>query len=78
MQWALKAQHLLGQDWGVAADVWSATSWTELRRDAVTIEECNLMHPSDEPRVPYVTQRLAESSAARSSRSATSCGRYRT
>jgi pyruvate dehydrogenase E1 component len=62
MQWALKAQHLLRQDWGVAADVWSVTSWTELRRDAVTIEEHNLMHPSDEPRVPYVTQRLSESS----------------
>jgi pyruvate dehydrogenase E1 component len=62
MQWALKAQHLLRQDWGVAADVWSVTSWTELRRDAVIIEEHNLMHPSDEPRVPYVTQRLSESS----------------
>ena len=45
MQWALKAQHLLAQDWGVAADVWSATSWTELRRDAVATEEWNLMHP---------------------------------
>ena len=46
MQWALKAQHLLAQDWGVAADVWSATSWTELRRDAVVTEEWNLMHPA--------------------------------
>src|SRR4051794_24698795 len=62
MQWALKAQHLLKQDWGVAADVWSVTSWTELRRDAVAIEEHNLMHPSDEPRVPYVTRRLSETS----------------
>ena len=34
VQWALKAQQLLAEDWGVAADVWSATSWTELRRDA--------------------------------------------
>jgi pyruvate dehydrogenase E1 component len=62
MQWALKAQRLLAEDWGVAADVWSVTSWTELRRDAVTVEEHNLMHPGDEPRVPYVTRRLSEGS----------------
>jgi pyruvate dehydrogenase E1 component len=61
MQWALKAQQLLAQDWGVAADVWSATSWAELRRDAVRTEEHNLLHPSDEPRVPYVTRRLSAS-----------------
>ncbi len=60
MQWALKAQHLLAQDWGVAADVWSATSWTELRRDAVTCEEWNLMHSDAEPHVPYVTRALPE------------------
>jgi pyruvate dehydrogenase E1 component len=59
MQWALRAQHLLAQDWGVAADVWSATSWTELRRDAIVCEEHNLLHPSDEPRLPYVTRALA-------------------
>ncbi|WP_422773881.1 pyruvate dehydrogenase (acetyl-transferring), homodimeric type [Plantactinospora sp. WMMC1484] len=60
MQWALKAQHLLAQDWGVAADVWSVTSWTELRRDAVECEEYNLLHPGDEPRVPYVQRKLAD------------------
>jgi pyruvate dehydrogenase E1 component len=59
MQWALRAQQLLAQDWGVAADVWSATSWTELRRDAVQVEEHNLIHPADEPKVPYVTAKLA-------------------
>jgi pyruvate dehydrogenase E1 component len=58
MQWALKAQGLLAQDWGVAADVWSATSWTELRRDAVATEEWNLMHPGQSARVPYVTRAL--------------------
>jgi pyruvate dehydrogenase E1 component len=63
MQWALKAQHLLSQDWGVAAEVWSATSWTELRRDAVAAEEHNLLHPSDEPRVPYVTRALSADGA---------------
>ena len=47
MQWALKAQQLLAQDWGVAADVWSVTSWTELRRDAVETEEHNLLHPGE-------------------------------
>jgi pyruvate dehydrogenase E1 component len=60
MQWALKAQRLLGEEWGVAADVWSATSWTELRRDAVATEEWNLMHPDQEPRLPYVTTALSE------------------
>jgi pyruvate dehydrogenase E1 component len=60
MQWALKAQKLLAEEWHVAADVWSATSWTELRRDAVHTEEHNLMHPSDEPLVPYVTRALRE------------------
>jgi pyruvate dehydrogenase E1 component len=59
MQWALRAQELLAQDWAIAADVWSATSWTELRRDAVAAEEYNLLHPADEPRTPYVTSKLA-------------------
>jgi pyruvate dehydrogenase E1 component len=62
MQWALKAQQLLAQDWGVAADVWSATSWTELRRDAVATEEWNLMHPDQPARVPYVTRALSGTS----------------
>ena len=58
LRWALEAQRLLAEDWGVAADVWSATSWTELRRDALACEEWNLLHPDGEPRVPYVTQAL--------------------
>ncbi|MGK5442901.1 pyruvate dehydrogenase (acetyl-transferring), homodimeric type [Micromonospora sp. URMC 105] len=60
MQWALKAQELLAQDWGVSADVWSVTSWTELRRDAVECEEHNLLNPGSEPRVPYIQQKLAD------------------
>jgi pyruvate dehydrogenase E1 component len=55
---ALQAQQLLADDWGVAASVWSATSWTELRRDAMAAEEWNLLHPDTEQRVPYVTQAL--------------------
>jgi pyruvate dehydrogenase E1 component len=51
---AMDAQRLLRDDWGVAADVWSVTSWNELRRDAVACEEHNLMHPGEEPRRPYV------------------------
>jgi pyruvate dehydrogenase E1 component len=60
MQWALRAQQLLAQDWGVAADVWSATSWTELRRDAVVAEQHNLLHSGQSPIVPYVTQVLKD------------------
>jgi pyruvate dehydrogenase E1 component len=44
----------------VAADVWSATSWTELRRDAVECERYNLLHPDQPARVPYVTQALRD------------------
>jgi pyruvate dehydrogenase E1 component len=42
----------------VAADVWSVTSWTELRRDAVEAEEHNLLNPGDQPRKPYIQQKL--------------------
>jgi pyruvate dehydrogenase E1 component len=58
--WALRAQQLLGDDWNVDIDVWSATSWNELRRDAVDCERANLLAPGDEPRVPYVTSKLAD------------------
>ncbi len=60
MNWALEAQHRLADEWHVAADVWSATSWNELRREALAVDEWNLLHPGEEPRTPYVTQRLAE------------------
>ncbi len=56
--WALEAQRLLGQDWGVHAAVWSVTSWNELRRDALDADEWNLMHPDETPRTPYVTAKL--------------------
>ncbi|NQX13573.1 pyruvate dehydrogenase (acetyl-transferring), homodimeric type [Microbacteriaceae bacterium VKM Ac-2855] len=58
--WALEAQKLLAEDWGVSADVWSVTSWTELRRDGIDAEHHNFLYPDDEERVPYVTQKLAE------------------
>jgi pyruvate dehydrogenase E1 component len=55
MRWALDAQRLLAADWGVPAEAWSATSWTELRRDGLACERWNLLHPDEEARVPYVT-----------------------
>jgi pyruvate dehydrogenase E1 component len=58
LRWALQAQRLLADDWGVLAGAWSATSWTELRRDALACDEWNLLHPDDQQRVPYVTQAL--------------------
>ncbi len=54
----LAAAQLLEQDWGVAADVWSATSFTELRREGLAAERWNLLHPEAKPRVPYVAQCL--------------------
>ncbi|MFD4196812.1 pyruvate dehydrogenase (acetyl-transferring), homodimeric type [Amycolatopsis thermoflava] len=56
---ALKAQTMLAEEWGVRAAVWSATSWSELRREAVEIDRDNLLHPGDSPRVPYVTEALS-------------------
>jgi pyruvate dehydrogenase E1 component len=57
IHWALEAQRLLAADWGVAADLWSATSWTELRRDGIACDAHNRLHP-DEQRTPFVTQQL--------------------
>jgi pyruvate dehydrogenase E1 component len=54
----LKAQELLEKEYSVAADVWSVTSYTELRRDGLETERWNLLHPVSEPRAPYVTQCL--------------------
>jgi len=62
MSWALEAQRILADDYGVAVDVWSVTSWNELARDGVTVEKWNLNHPGDAPRTPYVTSRLSRTS----------------
>ena len=58
--WALEAQRLLEDDWGVSADVWSVTSWGELRRDGMSCEQHNLLHPESPERLPFVTERLAQ------------------
>ncbi len=54
----LAAAELLEKDWEVAADVWSATSFTELRRDGLAADRWNLLHPEEKPRLPYVAQCL--------------------
>jgi len=54
----LAAAELLESDFGVAADVWSVTSFTELRRDGIEVERWNMLHPLEEPRRPYVTECL--------------------
>ena len=56
--WALEAQELLANDWGVSADVWSVTSWNELRKEGVAAERHNFLHPDQPAQVPYVTQKL--------------------
>ncbi|KRT65141.1 MAG: 2-oxo-acid dehydrogenase E1 subunit, homodimeric type, pyruvate dehydrogenase E1 component [Candidatus Dadabacteria bacterium CSP1-2] len=56
----LKAQKLLGEKYDVAADVWSVTSYKELYRDGHEAERWNMLHPSEIPRVPYITQCLQD------------------
>jgi pyruvate dehydrogenase E1 component len=55
----LAAAALLREDFGVAADVWSVTSFTELGRDGMEADRWNLLHPTEEPRRSYVEQCLA-------------------
>ena len=57
--WALEAQRLLAEDWNVSADVWSVTSWGELRRDGLEAERHNFLHPGAAPRSAYITTKLA-------------------
>jgi pyruvate dehydrogenase E1 component len=60
MNEVLAAQRLLAERYGVAADVWSVTSYKELRRDGLEVERWNMLHPTHPPRVPYVTRCLAQ------------------
>ena len=55
---AERAREILAERFGVGAELWSATSYKELRRDALECERWNLHHPDEEPRVPYVTRVL--------------------
>ena len=56
----LRAQELLAERYGVAADVWSVTSYTELRREALAVERWNRLHPEAAPRVPYIARTAGE------------------
>ena len=57
----IAAQELLEKDWGIGSDVWSVTSFTELRRDGLDCERHSLLNPEDKNApVPYVTQQLQD------------------
>jgi pyruvate dehydrogenase E1 component len=60
MQQVLSAATILAEKYSVAADVWSATSYQQLRRDAQSCDRWNMLHPAEKPRVPYVTRTLGE------------------
>jgi pyruvate dehydrogenase E1 component len=61
--WALQARDMLAEQWGVGAEVWSVTSWGELRRDGVAAEQHNLVHPEEEAAQAYLTRALGGSGA---------------
>ncbi|HEY5123608.1 MAG TPA: pyruvate dehydrogenase (acetyl-transferring), homodimeric type [Ignavibacteria bacterium] len=52
----IKAQNILAEKYGIPADVWSVTSYKELLRDAQDCERWNMLHPDEEPKVPYIKQ----------------------
>ena len=56
----LKAQKFLEEKYNIAADVWSVTSYKELRRDALNVQRWNLLHPKEKPKIPYISQCLAD------------------
>ncbi|GAB2660768.1 pyruvate dehydrogenase (acetyl-transferring), homodimeric type [Kribbella swartbergensis] len=60
LPWVRKAQEILAEEYSVAADIWSVTSWNELRRDAIAAEEHNLLHPDEPEQVPFVTEQLKD------------------
>ena len=51
---ALRAQEILADKYGIAADVWSVTSYNELRRDALSVERWNRLHPTESENRPYI------------------------
>ncbi len=55
---ALRAQTILAEKYGVQADVWSVTSYNELRRDALAVERWNWMHPAEKSRTAYIHKAL--------------------
>lgn len=61
-QVAVEAQALLAEHYGVGAELWSATSYQQLRLDALAVERWNGLHPGETPRVPRVAELLSRSS----------------
>jgi pyruvate dehydrogenase E1 component len=57
---AVRAQSILAEKYNVPADVWSVTSYTELRREALAIERWNRLHPADAPKQPYIVSVLSQ------------------
>ena len=55
---SIAAKELLSKEWGVSANVWSCPSFNELARDGQDVERWNLLHPTETPRVPFVSQQL--------------------
>jgi pyruvate dehydrogenase E1 component len=55
-----EARDMLAADWNVDADSWSVTSYTELRREAMSTERWNRLHPNEEQRAPYITRSLGD------------------
>jgi pyruvate dehydrogenase E1 component len=55
---AVAAQSILAEKYGVAADVWSVTSYSELRREALEVDRWNRLHPAEQARVPYIRRAL--------------------
>ena len=56
----LKAQQILEEKYGVAADLWSVTSYKQLYRDGNDCDRWNMLHPGETPHVPFVTQALKD------------------
>jgi pyruvate dehydrogenase E1 component len=58
---AMDAQRILAAEYGVATDIWSATSYKMLREEALSTERWNRLHPTEPARTPYVTEMLRDS-----------------
>ncbi|MBS1195705.1 MAG: 2-oxo-acid dehydrogenase component family protein, partial [Actinobacteria bacterium] len=56
---ARQAQAELAEHYGVGAELWSATSYKQLREEALSVERWNRLHPADQSRLPFVTRALA-------------------
>lgn len=66
MRHVREAAKILSSEYGIASDVYSVTSFTELAREGQDCERWNMLHPSDKPRVPYVAQIMNDAPAVAS------------